>query len=499
MASPKLRASRAAGVLLHPTSLPGPFGIGDLGPAAYAWVDALARARQMWWQILPLGPTGPGDSPYQCYSAFAGNPNLVSPELLIRDGLLRPDDLHSPKFPPGPVDYGAAIPYKAALLDRAWENFRGGAAPALKAVFEDFNQRNADWLYDYAFFMALKDDQGGATWQDWPAPLRSRQPEALAMARARLGDLIGRRQFRQFLFFRQWDALHHHATSRGVKIMGDAPIFVSGDSADVWANPHLFLLDLDRKQRVDAGVPPDYFSPTGQLWGNPIYDWAEAKKSGYAWWIARLRSTLAQVEVVRLDHFRGFAAAWHIPHGAKTAIGGQWVPGPGADLFHKLRQHLGGLPLIAEDLGLITPDVEALRDEFRLPGMCVLQFAFSDPHNRYLPHNYTVNSVAYTGTHDNDTTRGWFARLGESERDFVRRYLGRDGSDIAWDFIRLAWSSTADLAIAPLQDVLNLGGEARMNTPGQREGNWRWRLPDGVLTDGVWARLAELTELYSRS
>jgi len=499
MASPKLRPARASGVLLHPTSLPGPFGIGDLGPTAHAWIDALTRARQVWWQILPLGPTGPGDSPYQCYSAFAGNPNLVSPELLVRDGLIRPNEWNAGALSAGAVDYDAVIRFKTAMLNRAWDNFRAGAAPALKSHFDDFNQRNANWLHDYAFFMALKDDQGGATWQEWPAPLRTRQRDALAVARSRLAERIARQQFWQFLFFRQWDGLRGHARERGIKIIGDAPIFVSGDSADVWANSHLFLLDAEHRQRFDAGVPPDYFSPTGQLWGNPIYDWEEAKKTGYAWWVARLRAALLQVDEVRLDHFRGFAAAWHIPSGSETAMTGEWVPGPGADLFHTLRREFGGLPLIAEDLGVITPDVEKLRDEFALPGMCVLQFGFSDPYNKYLPHNHPVNSVAYTGTHDNDTTRGWYTGLDDRDRDFVRRYLARDGSDIAWDFIRMAWGSVADLAIAPLQDILNLGSDARMNTPGIAAGNWRWRMPEHVLQDGVWNRLTEMTEMYGRT
>jgi 4-alpha-glucanotransferase len=498
MANPKPRPTRTAGILLHPTSLPGPFGIGDLGPTAHAWIDALARAKQTWWQILPLGPTGYGDSPYQCYSAFAGNPSLISPELLVGDGLLTTDDLGVPQFPADRVDSSAVAAFKTAMLDRAWEHFRAVSTP-LKPAFEQFTQENAAWLDDYALFMALKDGQGGASWQDWPAPVRLRQPAALASARTELRDRIGRHQFRQFLFTRQWVTLRDHARQRGVRIIGDAPIFVAGDSADVWANPHLFLLDAQGRQTALAGVPPDYFSPTGQLWGNPLYDWAAARRDGYRWWVARVRAALAQVDLLRLDHFRGFAAAWHIPAGDLTAEKGKWVDGPGADLFASIQRELGGLPLIAEDLGLITPDVELLRDQFALPGMSVLQFAFSDPHNKYLPHNYANNTVVYTGTHDNDTTRGWFSGLSDTEKHFVRSYLSRDGGDIAWDLMRLAWSSVGDLAIAPLQDVLDLGREARMNTPGVPTGNWSWRVGADAVTAERWDRLTELTELFGRS
>ena len=497
MPSPKLRPGRSAGLLLHPTSLPGPFGIGDLGPAANAWLDALARAKQSWWQILPLGPTGYGDSPYQSYSAFAGNTALISPELLLRDGLLVQADLDALRTAPGPVDYLAVVPAKAAVLERAWERFRTGAAPKLRGPFDEFVHGTA-WLADFATYMALKDAHAGETWQKWPATLRLREPGALAEARTRLADRIGRHQFFQFLFACQWAGVKEYAKAKSVKVMGDAPIFVAGDSADVWANPGLFLLDKAGRQSVDAGVPPDYFSATGQLWGNPIYDWPALKKTGYAWWIARLKMNLTQVDLVRLDHFRGFAAAWHVPAGSATAVKGEWVPGPGADLFHALRKALGRLPLVAEDLGLITKDVDALRESLGLPGMRILQFAFSDPNNKYLPHNYDYNCVAYTGTHDNDTTRGWYAGLNETDRDFIRRYLARDGNDISWDFIRLAWASTADLAIAPLQDVLDLGPEARMNTPSVPEGNWSWRMPEGAFNDRLVDRLGELTTLYGR-
>lgn len=497
--SSKLRVQRTSGILLHPTSLPGPYGIGDLGPAAYEWVDTLARAKQTWWQILPLGPTGYGDSPYQCFSAFAGNPILVSPEFLRNEGLIERRDLEGAKFPADRVDYGAVIPFKNHLLDRAWNTFQHGANDTLRRRFHRFEERHADWLDEYALFMTIKDAHGGKCWLDWPAPLRLRDPNALEHAKREQQDRIGRHRFAQFLFFDQWQALRAHAKSRGIRLLGDAPIFVSSDSADVWANPHLFLLDAERRQTVVAGVPPDYFSATGQLWGNPLYDWDNARDAVFSWWSARLRNAMEHVDIVRLDHFRGFAAAWHVPAGSATAENGAWVPGPRAQLFRYLLATLGELPLVAEDLGLITADVDELRKEFGLPGMRVLQFAFSDPQNKYLPHNFDEqNTVVYTGTHDNDTTRGWFATISEKERDFVRRYLGRDGSDIAWDLIRLAWSSVADVAIAPLQDVLNLGSEARMNTPGKAENNWSWRMPNGAMADSAFQRLQDLTVLYGR-
>jgi 4-alpha-glucanotransferase len=491
--------ARAAGILLHPTSLPGRFGIGDLGQAAYQWVDALARARQKWWQILPLGPTGYGDSPYQCFSAFAGNPFLISPERLVQDGLLKDNDLAGPNFPANRVDYGPVIEFKNRLSARAWDNFQAGAAPALRPAFEEFCGREARWLDDFALFMALKDAHAGKTWQEWQPEVVLRQPAALDEARRKLARAVGLHKFRQFLFSRQWRAVKQYANDKGIRLIGDVPIFVSGDSADVWANPGLFELDERRRPRVVAGVPPDYFSQTGQLWGNPLYDWQALKRSGYRWWIDRLHGTLEQVDLIRLDHFRGFEAYWEVPAGRPTAEVGRWVPGPGADLFEALRAALGGLPLIAEDLGVITPGVDALRERFHLPGMRILQFAFGGAtENRFLPHNYEHHTVVYTGTHDNDTTRGWYAAIAEHERDHVRRYLARDGRDIAWDLIRLAWMSVADLAMAPLQDVLDLGTEARMNLPGRPAGNWGWRLQEAQLNFGTLDRLAELTTLYGR-
>jgi 4-alpha-glucanotransferase len=490
------RYPRGSGLLLHPTSLPGPYGIGDLGPAAHAWIDTLARAKQSWWQILPVGPTGFGDSPYQSYSTFAGNLNLVSPEMVVRDGLLRPDDLAGVSFPADRVDYPAVERFKLGLIRRAWEAYQCGRANHLRDGYERFLAEKRGWLPDYALFMAVRDARG-QPWYDWPADLRRRPTPA--NAQAELADAIGAQQFGQFLFFRQWHELRRHAREKGIRLIGDVPIFVSPDSADVWAYPQGYLLDANLRPRVVAGVPPDYFSKTGQLWGNPLYDWDMMRRDGYSWWAARLRATLELVDVVRLDHFRGFAAGWQVPAGEETAVKGKWVTGPGADLFERLRAELGGLPLIAEDLGEITPDVHALRDQLGLPGMKVLHFAFEKPTNPFLPHNYTPNCVAYTGTHDNDTTRGWYATASEKERDYYRRYTARDGSDVAWDLIRLAWGSCADLAIVPVQDVMDLGTEARMNVPGVGEGNWRWRMPPGAPDAWALARLTEMTEVYGRT
>jgi 4-alpha-glucanotransferase len=499
MTTVKPKSPRSAGVLLHPTSLPGPYGIGDLGPAAYAWVESLAGARQTWWQVLPLGPTGYGDSPYQSTSTFAGNPLLVSPEVLAQEGLIRLADLPPPAFSTDRVDYPTVSAWKARLLARAWENFRHGAAPGLHDPFEEFKRSNQSWLDDFALFLSLKEANAGRGWTDWPAEQVRREPKTLAEAREKLAGAIELHQFSQFLFFRQWQALKKHANDRGVRLIGDIPIFVSPDSADVWANPQFFQLDERRRPRMVAGVPPDYFSRTGQLWGNPLYDWDALRETGYAWWVARLRATLAMVDLVRLDHFRGFEAYWEIPAGRPTAEIGRWVKAPGADFLQTARAALGGLPLIAEDLGLITPEVEELRDRFALPGMRILQFAFSDPQNPYLPHNFAPRTVVYTGTHDNDTTVGWFRTAPDKERDLLRRYLpGSSEATVAWDLTRLAWASVADYAVAPLQDLFNLGTEARMNLPGQAEGNWRWRFRADMLTPAVLGALSDLTQLYNR-
>ena len=492
-------STRSSGVLLHPTSLPGPYGIGDLGGPAYRWIDSLAYARQKWWQILPLNPTGYGDSPYSSPSAFAGNPYLVSPELLLQDGLLQQSDVPDTSFPLDRIDYGMVVPWKTSILGKAWEHYKAGTAPQLKGEVEAFENKQSSWLDDYALFRSLRDKFGGQSWYEWPTELRERQPAALEQARIELADGIGFHKFCQFLFFKQWIAVENYAHEKDILIFGDAPIFVSADSSDVWANPQLFQLDENRHPRVVAGVPPDYFSSTGQLWGNPLYDWDTLRQTKFQWWIDRIRNLLQVVDVVRIDHFRGFESYWEVPAGMPTAEIGQWVKAPGEELFTTLRDALGGLPLVAEDLGIITPEVDKLRMDFELQGMRVLQFAFGGASdNPYLPHNYDTNTVVYTGTHDNNTTRGWFNQAGDKEKNHVRSYMARDASDVSWDMIRMAWSSVGNIAIAPLQDILDLGTDARMNFPGKPEGNWGWRYREEMITSEVLDRLGELTELYGR-
>jgi len=502
---------RASGILLHPTSFPGRFGIGDLGDEAYAFVDFLAASGQSLWQVLPLGPTGYGDSPYQCFSAFAGNPLLISPHRLVQSDLLSDDDLRgAPRFKRKRVDFGPVIEHKKSLLEKAFDNFKRLTGTALRTEFMEFCQESDSWLEDYALFRALKDAHGGVTWTDWEPRFARRDPTALAAAREALADRVVAEKFYQFLFFKQWAALKAYCRERNIKIIGDAPIFVAFDSADVWTHPELFKLDSDRRPVVIAGVPPDYFSKTGQLWGNPIYDWEVMRATGFRWWIDRLRATLQTVDILRIDHFRGFAACWEVPGGDKTAERGSWVNVPGRELFTTLRSAFGELPIIAEDLGVITPDVEALRDDFGFPGMRVLQFAFSgDSKTIDLPHNYIRNCVVYTGTHDNDTTVGWFrseagkgstrnAEEIERERAYCLRYLKTDGRKIHWDMIRAAWASVANTAVTPLQDLLGLDSRARMNLPASEQGNWQWRYRGGSLTRKLSERLAEMTTLYGR-
>jgi 4-alpha-glucanotransferase len=501
-----MRFDRAGGVLLHPTSLPGPYGIGDLGPNAYRFVDWLASSGCKLWQILPLGPTGYGDSPYQCFSAFAGNPYLISPEMFIQDGLLTHDDLRDlPDFPASRVNFGLIIPWKIDLLDLAFSRFQADIGD-LRGGFDYFCARNAAWLDDFCLFMALKDANDGNAWNSWEESIRARDRSAVEKARVSLAEGIQRHSFYQFIFFRQWESIRKYANEKGVKIIGDAPIFVAYDSADVWAHPELFYLDEEGSPTVVAGVPPDYFSETGQLWGNPLYRWDVHKKSGYEWWLARFRAILRLVDFVRLDHFRGFAGYYEIPASAETAETGRWVPGPGSDLFRALDAKLSdgpttseiALPIIAEDLGVVTADVTALLDEFGLPGMRVLQFGFTGPENLFLPHNYVQNCAAYTGTHDNDTARGWFNTAPDEEREFALHYLNTDGSDFAWDLIRAVWSSVADIAVAPIQDLLNLGGEARMNFPSTLGGNWEWRMKEEDLSPSLAEKVRELNWLYLR-
>ena len=494
-------AYRAAGVLLHVTSLPSPYGIGDLGSAAFAWIDQLHTSGQRWWQVLPLGPTGYGNSPYQSMSSFAANPALISPDSLISEGLVKAADCQV-DFPSDAVDYDTVIPFKNRLLESAWANFKAGARKDLRAAYDQFRSQQAHWLDDYALFEALKTSYRGEHYLDWPEEFVERRSDSLNAARRELADAIDRVRFAQFLLFRQTYQLKEYAHSKGVRLIGDLPFFVSPDSSDVWADPEFFLLDERRHPRFVAGVPPDYFSAEGQLWGNPVYNWDALRATGYCWSINRLRALLAHVDAIRLDHFRGFAAAWHVPEGAPTARAGQWVEGPGSGFFQALQKDLGSLPFIAEDLGYITADVHALREQFHLPGTRVLQFAF-DGHsdNPHLPNNFVSNTVAYTGTHDNAPTREWYEQLPEYQQQNFWNYLKRPpgaSDDAAPSLMNLTWLSIAALTVVPLQDLLNLGAESRMNIPGRASGNWRWRCPDNIELSPAFRWLRELTELSKR-
>jgi 4-alpha-glucanotransferase len=490
---------RRSGVLLHPTSLPSRFGVGDLGPAAFAFVEYLASARQTLWQVLPLGPTGYGDSPYSSPSAFAGNSLLIALDPLLDQGLLDESDVAAlAGLPADHVDFGQLAPLKRNVLETAFVRGR----QRLRGELEGFRAHHSVWLEDFALFAALKDELE-SPWTDWDDGLRARDHTALGRARERLHQRVEFHTFCQYLFFEQWAALHRRAVELGIDIVGDIPIFVAHDSADVWSHQHLFKLNPSGQPHVVAGVPPDYFSAAGQLWGNPLYDWETIAGEEFQWWIARFRHLLEEVDVVRIDHFRGFEAAWEVPFGDPTAVNGRWVPGPGASVFSAIGEAIGGgaPPVVAEDLGLITDEVRSLLLETGFPGMKVLQFAFGGgSDNPYLPHNYEdANCLVYTGTHDNDTTRGWFSSLPDAEHTRVCRYLGTDGSQIALDLMRLALESIARTAIVPLQDVLDLGSEARVNTPGAPEGNWAWRVRADQLDAAHAERLAELTLLYGRA
>ncbi|MFV9673229.1 MAG: 4-alpha-glucanotransferase [Acidimicrobiia bacterium] len=490
---------RSSGVILHPTSLPGPYGIGDLGPEAHRWIDLLAESGTSLWQILPVGPTGYGDSPYQCFSAFAGNVNLVSPELLASDGLI--DLPLSPGFPDHRVDYGAVIPWKREMLSNALTGFNAGLGkPQLREDFDRFSDEQ-DWLDDYALFMAIKAYHGGGSWQEWPDEFRLRETGSIESFRRRHRNAIEQIRFSQFLFYRQWGSLHRHATDSGVRIIGDVPIFVAGDSVDVWASPERFRLDSKRRPTVVAGVPPDYFSATGQLWGNPLYDWDHHAETGFAWWAERLRSTFEIADIARIDHFRAFADYWEIPAGSETAIDGAWRDGPGMAFFDAVRERLGSLPIIAEDLGELSDQVPELLARTGFPGMRVLTFAFStDETDSFLPHNYPVETVAYTGTHDNDTTLGWWTSAPAKQREFAARYLSIKPNDPVRGFLEGLWGSRAMFALAPLQDLLRLGSSARMNTPGTTDANWQWRLLSGqVADDGVASQLRDLNVRHGRA
>ena len=491
---------RSSGILLHPTSLPGNYGIGDLGAGAFRFVDWLAAQGQSIWQVLPLGPTSYGDSPYQTLSAFAGNSNLISLDLLVEDGLLLKNDLaDTPPFPRDRVDYGWIIPFHNQKLTRAWHRFRDEAQSGLKHEFEQFVDENQFWLEDFALFVALKRQHKLRPWTEWESGLRRRDECALARARQTFADQISAERFLQWLFHRQWFALRQYARSKGTTIIGDLPIFVAHDSADVWARQHEYFLDERGNPTVIAGVPPDYFSPTGQRWGNPLYRWDVMRARGHSWWIERIKATLRLVDHVRIDHFRGFEAYWEIPANEETAINGTWRPGPGADFFGAIKAALGDLPIIAEDLGVITPGVETLRDDFGLPGMKVLQFAFGEPTNPFLPHNHVVNCIVYTGTHDNNTTRGWWENeVDDGTRAFVREYLGQDVKDVVWTMARVGMGSSGRVFIMTMQDVLSLGSDARMNTPGVAAGNWTWRITDAAFEHPGKDALLRMTRLYQR-
>jgi len=518
--------TRSSGILLHPTSLPGRYGIGDLGAAAYQWIDFLVSSKQKLWQVLPLGPTGFADSPYACFSSFAGNPLLISLETLADNG-----DPSAPGAPEGDaptfaqhegedessIDYGAVIAHKLPLLDTAARRFLAHASSVRRDAYESFVAQNAHWLDDYALFRAVKERFNGTVWYDWDANVALRRPEALARWEEEAAGRIAVHKVLQFWFYEQWQALKAYANERGIQIIGDVPIFVAGDSADVWANRDLFHLDARGRPTLVSGVPPDYFSETGQRWGNPLYRWDVMAERQYGWWIERVRAILQTVDIVRIDHFRGFVGYWEIPASEPTAVRGRWMPGPGAALFEAIQGALGELPIIAEDLGVITPEVIELRERFGFPGMKILQFAFDEDalrasfgehtsaqeaaetwRNPFLPHNYTRNFVVYTGTHDNDTAMGWFENATPTQRQKALDYLDCEPADLNWTLIRAVLSSVADMAIVPLQDVLGLGSEARMNLPSTVGTNWKWRYAPGALTDQAANRLAALVELYER-
>ena len=493
---------RSSGILFHPTSLPGKYGIGTLGREAFNFVDFLKKSNQKLWQIFPLGPTGYGDSPYQCFSSFAGNPYLIDFDLLIEQNLLSGNDLENINFGENEefVDYGAIYNSKYPLLRKAYENYKANQNDELRGKFEEFKFKNAEWLDDYSLYISLKNHFGGLSWNEWQEDIKNREPQAMERYRNELSDDIEYHNFIQFLFFSQWEAVKRYANENGIKIIGDIPIFVAADSADTWANTDIFLFDKDKKPVKVAGVPPDYFSATGQLWGNPLYDWQKLKETNYRWWIDRVKSNLTTCDIIRIDHFRGFDEYWAVPYGDKTAENGTWCPGPRMDLFNAIKNELGDLPIIAEDLGTMTQGVIDLRNASGFPGMKILGFAFdSAEENDYLPHTYDKNCVVYTGTHDNDTIVGWFEKAKEEDKQFARDYLNStNDANIHWDAIRGAWSSVANIAIAPIQDFLGLGSYARINTPGLASGNWQWRLKPNQLTDELAQNIAKLTKTYSR-
>jgi len=493
---------RCSGILLHPTSLPGGYGVGDLGDEVVAFLDLAASAGVTLWQVLPLNPPGYGNSPYGCLSSFAGNPLLISPQRLLQEQLLPPHAAdHVPHFADDEIDYDRVIDYKTRLLRQSWKHFASHANDEQRrdlAAFES-DPRQREWLDDWALFMAMKERHGDKMWSEWDRGEAARDSEAIERASSELADDIRFHKYVQWLFFRQWAAVREAAHDRGIRIMGDVPIYVACDSADVWGARELFQLDDDGQPSVVAGVPPDYFSATGQRWGNPLYRWDVLRETGYRWWVSRIHANLQLADIVRLDHFRGFAAYWEIPAAESTAMHGRWMPGPGRALFDAIKTDLGELPLVAEDLGFITPEVNELRRSIGIPGMRILQFAFGQVDSPHLPHRYDRDTVVYTGTHDNDTARGWYENAPAEERRVAETYLGGNATTIAWSMIRTLFTSVAYTAIVPVQDILGLGSDARMNRPGAGAGgNWSWRLTAGALTRERAAALRRLAHVTGR-
>lgn len=496
--------NRGSGILLHITSLPSSYGIGDLGPEAYRFVDFLARSRQSYWQVLPLNPIDPaqGNSPYSSFSAFARNTLLISPDLLVKDGTIAPRDLEPmPDFPEGRCDYPAVMKFKERLFNVAYENFKEKQA---RYGFENFCAENSYWLENFSLFASLKERFQKRPWNEWPAEYRDRNPEALRRVRNELRDRIEKESFLQYLFAKQWRMLKRYCNERGIQIMGDIPIYVNYDGEDVWSNTEIFKLNGQKLPALVAGVPPDYFSKTGQLWGNPVYNWEALQQRGFRWWIRRMENTLATYDIVRIDHFRGLVACWEVPAGEKTAINGKWEKVPVESFLNVLKRRFFTLPIIAEDLGLITPEVREVMIRHAIPGMKVLLFAFNEDHpmHPYLPHTYEKNSVVYTGTHDNNTVRGWLENEAtEEDKRRLQEYFGRTMSmeEIPWEMIRLAMLSVADIVLFPLQDVLGLGAEARLNRPSVAKGNWEWRVPSEKITSALEERLAAITQIFGRA